>query len=338
MNPLVSIIVLNYQGLQFLEENLKSIQKQTYSPIETIFVDNASQDNSVEWVRSNFPEVQVLENSQNIGFAGNNLGIEKSSGKYLLILNNDTVLEPDMLAQCVEEIEKDPTIGMCSPKVLSKDQPGLLDAFGINIYPDGTSRQRGRLEEDLGQYDRVEEVLLPAGCAAFYRRDMLNEIGLFDKDFFAYCEDTDLGFRGRLAGWRSISVPKARLYHSFSGFWRNHLEKKAFLVERNHLWFALKCFPVSLLLTLPFYTLLRFFFQVQAVIQKKGFAGEFIQKTPTLKLLIILFKAYYSTLVHLPELWKKRREIQKTKKVSSKEIRRWFKQYRLSLKDIVFKN
>ncbi len=332
--PRVSIIVLNFNGKHFLDDNLSSLMKQSYTPLEVILVDNASKDGSVEYVQEYFPEVKILVNDKNTGFPANNLGIQSSTGDYIMLLNNDTVVDPHMVEESVKELVKDDQIGMGAVKILSMGQLNILDSIGINIYPDGMSRQRGRLEEDTGQYDRVEELLIPSGCAAFYKKDMLNEVGLLDEDFFAYCEDTDLGFRGRLAGWKTISIPSARVYHHYSGSFSKVSPFKAFLVERNHLWFAIKCFPITMLLTLPFYTFYRFAVQIYAVVRGKGMGGKFVKEQSSFALIGILVRAYCSAFAKLPTMLKKRKVIQKNRKVTTREVKDWFKKHRITARDL----
>ncbi len=337
--PLVSIVVVNYNGKAYLERCFSALQNQTYVPFEIILVDNASADGSVEWVRSHFPHIKIVESQENIGFAaGNNLGIKVSRGEYIATLNNDTEAHPQWLEHLVKVAESDETIGMCASKILSFDDPGSIDSVGVVIYPDGMSRGRGRLEQDRGQYDRMEEVLLPSACAALYRRKMLDEIGLFDESFFAYCEDTDLGLRGRLAGWRAILVPSAIVYHLYSRTGGRYTALKAFLVERNHLWVALKNLPLSMLLELPLYTLWRYLVQTYGVFNHRGAGGRFVETHSKVHLLWIVLKAHGSVLTGLPSTLQKRKKIQAQKRVSDKTISRWFKEYGMSAGELVLKD
>ncbi|GMT49220.1 MAG: glycosyl transferase [bacterium] len=332
--PLVSIIVLNYNGKHFLDDNLSSLMKQSYTRLEVILVDNASEDGSVEYVQKMFPKVKIVVNDKNTGFPANNLGIQASTADYIMLLNNDTVVDHHMVEESVKELVKNDEIGMGAVKILSMGQANILDSIGINIYPDGMSRQRGRLEKDTGQYDRVEDILIPSGCGGFYKKEMLDEIGLLDEDFFAYCEDTDLGFRGRLAGWKTISIPSARVYHHYSGSFKKVSSFKAFLVERNHLWFAVKCFPATMLLTLPFYTFYRFAVQIYAIVTGQGMGGKFVEEQSSLSLVGILVRAYCSAFAKLPAMLKKRKAIQKSRKVTTREVKQWFKKHRITARDL----
>lgn len=197
------------------------------------------------------------------------------------------------------------------------------------------SRARGRME-DTAKYGRVEEILLPSGCAALYRKKMLDEIGLFDENFFAYCEDTDLGLRGRLTGWKAFLVPSAIVYHHYSGTNKKYSGFKAFLVERNHFWVALKNFPLVLLLLLPFYTALRYFFIIYGILTGQGAGAKF--ESSKLKLFFILIKSYASTLRGVPIMLRKRKLIQKNKRLTNKEIYRLFKKYSLKISEFTLKD
>lgn len=337
--PFVSVIVLNYNGRRFLEDCLTSLDKQSYSNFEVIFVDNGSTDNSVDFIKKKFPCVKLIENKKNLGFAtGNNKGIKISSGKYIVTLNNDTKADRTWLENLVNVAESNNNIGMCASKIYFFHNSNLIDSVGVNIYPDGMTRARGRLEKDVGQYNKIEEILLPSACAALYRREMLDQIGLFDEIFFAYCEDTDLGLRGRLEGWKAVLVPSAIVYHFYSGTGGKYTSFKAFLVERNHIWVALKFFPLNLIIKVPFYTLWRYLLHIYGVLSKKGSGARFVGKVSKLWLLIVLLKANFDALSGLPVVFRKRRLIQKSRKLSNKEISELLKKYAMRGMELVLKD
>ncbi|MBA7489549.1 hypothetical protein ES702_00083 [subsurface metagenome] len=337
--PLVSVIILNWNGKQHLEECLLSLKRQTYKNFEVILVDNGSTDGSVNYIRYNFGDfVKLIENKDNLGFAeGNNVGIRNSSGKYILLLNNDTKADPLWIEELVKVAESDEKIGMCASKVLSLDNPKTIDNVGHLIYKDGLNRGRGRLEYDRGQYDHIEEVFLPSGCAALYRKKMLNEIGEFDKDFFAYGDDTDIGIRGRLAGWKCMYAPTAIVYHKYSGSTSPYSLFKAFHAERNRLWIAIKYFPLPVLLCNPYYTVLRTLLQFYGALTHKGAAGKFRETFSWGKLFFALLKAYFSAIKGLPRMWEKRGEIDRLRRVSKKEINSWFKKFGIGVVELALK-
>jgi GT2 family glycosyltransferase len=335
-DPLVSVVIPNWNGKRFLEECLYSIEKQTFSNFELIFVDNGSTDGSSEWVEARYGTwVRTVRNERNLGFAeGNNVGIRLARGKYIVLLNNDTVVEPEWLEELIKPVEADPTVGMCASKVRSYYRPEVLEATGELLFRDGLNRARGHLEVDRGQYDLDVEIFFPPGCGALYRKAMLDEVGLFDEDFFAYGEDADIGLRGRLAGWTCIYAPRAVVYHKGSGSTSRYSAFKAFHVERNRVWIAVKYFPTSLLLLTPFYTLLRFAFQAYGALVHRGAAGRFTQEYSFSSLLWILLKAYGSATKCLIRMWKKRGALRKRRRVEDEKFLEWLRHFGIGAKAI----
>ncbi|MBI2413419.1 MAG: glycosyltransferase family 2 protein [Deltaproteobacteria bacterium] len=331
MKPLISIIIVNWNGMKFLPECLKSIFSQTAS-FEVVLVDNGSRDGSAEYVKKGFPLVMVIEESENLGFAkGNNIGIAAAKGKYILTLNNDTMLEEGFLERLERAAESsDESIGMWAVKILSFDKKTIDSVGGLLIYRDGLAKGRGRLEKDTGQYDSPKEVFIPSACAGLYRKSMLDAIGAFDEDFFAYCEDTDLGLRARLAGFRTVNVPEAVVYHHYSGTTGRYTPRKAFLVGRNQIWLALKNLPCAMLPALPFYMGWRYFVQIYGVLAGKGAGGRFAEDFSKARLALILLKSYSSAFAGLPAVLKKRRAVQSIRKASDSEVTGWFRKFGLS--------
>lgn len=338
MNPLISIIILNCNGMRFLATCLNSLRKQIYKNFEIILIDNGSTDGSVEFVKSNFSEIKIIENKENFGFAkANNQGLEIARGGYIATLNNDTIVDENWLKGLIEATEKDKGVGMVASKILLTEEGNKLDSVGVNIALDGMTRQRGRMEQDIGQYEKKEEILFPSACAALYSKKMIEEIGFFDEDFFAYCEDSDLGLRGRLAGWKAVYSPKAVVRHLYSQTGGRYSSFKAYLVERNHFWLAIKNFPVELLLLFPFFTAHRFILQFYAALIKKGATSEFLSQYSFLDTIAIVFKAYFNAFKKLPKFIKKRRIIQKDKKLSRSGFYLLLKKHKLTFRELVFK-
>ncbi|MDD1723559.1 MAG: glycosyltransferase family 2 protein [Methanospirillum sp.] len=251
LKPLVSVVIVNYNGKKFLQDCLGSLKKQTYSPSEVILVDNASCDGSVELIRKYFPCVKICVQESNLGFAGgSNAGIREAHGQFILTLNNDTIAFPEFIEELVQPMISDSSVGMCCSKMVFPD--GRINSTGICISRSGAAWDRGGGEPDRGQYDTAEEVFGPCAGAALYRRTMLDEIGLFDEDFFLFMEDVDLAFRARLAGWKCMYVPKARVVHIHGGTATVGSETAVYYGNRNTVWVVVKNFPsFSLLLSFP---------------------------------------------------------------------------------------
>jgi GT2 family glycosyltransferase len=246
-HPLISVIIVNYNGRKFLPDCLTSIFQQTYFPLEVIMVDNASNDGSVEYVQQNFPDVKLFIQSTNLGFAGGtNAGIRKSAGDFILTLNNDTIIFPHFIDELIKPMVSDTSVGMCASKMVFPD--GRINSTAICISRSGAAWDRGLGEVDHGQYEVAEEVFGPCAGAALYRSTMLEKIGLFDEDFFLYMEDVDLAFRARLSGWKCTYVSSARVIHFHGGSTAPGSDISVYYGNRNLLWYVVKNFPKRTLL------------------------------------------------------------------------------------------
>ena len=245
----ITVIVLNWNGQKYLGECLDSLAAQTLRDFEVVLVDNGSTDGSALFVRDHYPRVKLVELPENVGFAaGNNRGLEAAAGEYIVALNNDTRVDPAFLAELLAAAEATPTAGMVAAKMLNYYHPERIDAVALKIGVNGLGYNVGFGERDLGQYDHGHEVFAPCGGAALYRRAMLDEIGFFDPDFFAYYEDFDLAWRGRLAGWGCVSAPRATVYHVHSATSGEWSPFKVYHTHRNKWYVIAKNWPGGLIL------------------------------------------------------------------------------------------
>lgn len=219
MIPKVSIVVLNYNRPKDTIECLDFLKKINYPNFEIIVVDNHSRDDSCQQIREKFPEVMIIENQENYGYAqGNNIGIRKAIGlssDYIMILNNDTIVEKEFLSLLVNEMEKDPSVAVAGPLILYYDDENIIQSAGGTI-----SFWRPRY---LSQYRSVGDSLemtnsvgYLSGCCILLRTGYLSKIGLFDPDFFLFCEEVDLCIRARKAGLNLLFVPQAKIWHKVS--------------------------------------------------------------------------------------------------------------------------
>lgn len=248
--PLVSVIIANYNGRIFLEKCLTSLSRQTYISTEIIIVDNGSTDDSVDYIKKEFPSVRLIVCRENLGFAkGSNIGIRESKGEMVATLNNDTEVVPEWIESLVDVMNSDKNIGMCASKMLFMKNRDIINSTGLCMSRSGACWDRGMSEYDNGQYDTIEDIFGPCAGAAMYRRVMLEEIGLFDEDFCAYMEDTDLAIRGRLAGWKCLYVPDAIVYHIHGGTAGYMSDYTIYYGNRNIIWVPIKNFPIWLLIT-----------------------------------------------------------------------------------------
>jgi GT2 family glycosyltransferase len=337
--PLVSVVIVNWNGKHLLEECLGSLSQQRFRDFEVIVVDNGSRDGSVEYLRTAHPGVLLVSLPTNTGFAaGSNAGIRASSGNYIALLNNDTRTDPSWLTELVAAAESTPTAGMWASKILSYDRPDVIDNVGLLLYRDGLARGKGRLEQDHGQYDQPAEALFPSGCAGLYRRQLLDEVGLLDEDFFAYADDVDLGLRGRLAGWGCLYVPTAVVYHRYSSSSSSYSSFKAFLVERNRIWVLLKYFPAEMILASPFFTLRRLVLQFYGALTGQGASGRFTREQGVFSAGLVLFKAWTSALASAARVLAQRRRTASYRRLGRKEIYCLFRRFGISASEVAFKD
>jgi GT2 family glycosyltransferase len=214
VSPRVTVVIPNWNGERFLSLCLSSLRRQSFGDFETILVDNGSADASVAFAERNFPEVRTIALGENRGFsAAVNAGIRVSEAKYVALLNNDTEAESGWLEALVRAAESRPEVGLFASKLVDFRDRRLLDGAGDALRRSGLPYRVGHGELDRGQFDKPSFVFGACAAAALYRRELFEEIGLFDEDFFAYCEDGDLSFRAQLAGHGCLYVPGAVVYH-----------------------------------------------------------------------------------------------------------------------------
>ena len=278
--------------------------------------------------------LQTIENVKNRGFcAANNQGIAVAKGEWIALLNNDAEAEPGWLEQLRTAFEE-PRVGMAASKVLVHEDPARIDKVGHLIYPDGQNKGRGAGERDRGQYDRREEALWPDGCAAMYRKAMLDEIGGFDEDFFAYGDDAELGLRARIAGWDCLYVPEAVVRHHRGATLGLGSARRLMLIERNRILLALKLFPWRLLLLNPFYTAVRYGAGLWAAVQGQGETKHYAGAGGKLRMAQGLLWGIGSAMWMAPRILRKRKEIQRFRKRSPKEVMALLRRYRITLREL----
>lgn len=215
-NPLVSIIILTYQkGLPHVKKCLESLSRIKYSPVEIILVDNASIDDTVDYVKKHFVNVQIHQNKKNLGFCvGNNQAAKIARGKYILFLNNDTVVTPDFLKILVEVLEKDKSVGIIQPKIRQFRDKNKLDACCSFITSIGFLYHYGYSQDQRQpQYNKRTFMYSVKGACFLTRKNLIDKIGLFDEDYFAYFEETDFCHRVWLSGFKVLYEPKAEIFH-----------------------------------------------------------------------------------------------------------------------------
>ena len=340
--PLISVIVLNWNGLTFLDECFESLARQTWPNKEFILVDNGSTDGSrdllVFWARR-LPNAQTILLPTNTGFCkGNNIGFASARGEWIALLNSDAVAEPDWLKELVRFRDADNRVGMLASKILFQNPEHVIDKVGHLIYWDGQNRGRGTMETDVGQYDKAEEVLWPDACAALYHRKLFEETGGFDETFFAFGDDADLGMRARLMGWKAWYVPTAVVHHRHSASFGAYSPLKVMLVERNRFLLAVKNFPWPLLLQNPFWTLKRLYWNAHGVITRKGSASRFVETHGWWKTARNLAWSYLSAMKLLPGALRKRQVIRRTRRLTDTEMLRLLRRFQIDVRELTLRD
>jgi GT2 family glycosyltransferase len=327
IHPTVTVVVPTLAADETLDECLASLERQTFSDFEVIVVDNSGRRAVRERER-----VRVIANDRNVGFgAAVNQAFRASAAPFLAVLNDDATASPSWLEALLAALEARPDVGMCASQVRLAGQ-GRLDSAGMLLCLDGSSKQRGH-GKPPDSYPRPQEALLPSGSAAFYRRAMLEEIGLFDESFFLYCEDTDLGLRARWAAWECLYVPEAVVEHRYSHSAGSASALKAYYVERNRLFVIFKNFPLRDLLLVPFYALSRYFWHAAYALEGRGKLAEFQRQGSSVSSLpLYVLRAHLELLRQFPRIWKQRRQM--NRRLSPRQFHRLIRRFLISPRQV----
>ena len=250
----LSVVIPNYNGLQYVKGCLDSLRAQTLSDFLVIFVDNGSTDGSRELVEREYPEVQVVALPENLGFCqAVNRGIQASETPYVVLLNNDTEADPRFLEELLSGIKRKSRAFSCAAMMLQFHQRDRIDDAGNFYNAMGWAFARGK-GKPAARYEKECRIFSSCGGASIYRRKALEKTGLFDEEHFAYLEDTDICYRARIAGYENWYLPRARVYHVGSGTTGSRYNQfKIRYSSRNNVYMIYKNMPfVQILLNLPF--------------------------------------------------------------------------------------
>lgn len=252
--PLISVVIPNYNGKTFLKELIPSILNQECILLNIIIVDNASQDESVAYIEENYPEVTVIQNNENLGFsAAVNAGIKSSKSEYVFLVNNDVELYPNCVFKLFECIKKDEKIFAISSKMIQYHDREKIDDAGDEYTLLGWTKRVG-YNKSSDKYLKSREIFSACAGAALYRKNILEEVGYFDENFFAYLEDVDISYRARIQGYNVQYCPQSIVYHVGSGSsGSRYNEFKIKLAARNNIYVPYKNMPwPQLLINSPF--------------------------------------------------------------------------------------
>lgn len=306
-NNQVSVIVVNWNRADLLQDCLTALSCQSYSDYQIIVVDNGSGDNSVALVKENFPRVKLVELSENRGFTGGNAaGLEVAEGEFIALVNNDARVEPDWLENLLRPMLGDSAIGICAAKLIVEGSE-IIDSAGDGITTAGVGFNRG-LGADARRFAQSQAIFGACGAAALYRRSMLDEIGFLDGDFFLYDEDIDLNFRAQLAGWKCQYVADAVAHHRGNATSERLSDLHVYYHTRNLEFVWLKNMPAKLMLRFVHHKLIQESAAFAYLCLRHGRWKAF-------------FRAKRDALGMLSIMLKKRREIQLRRKVSDRYVK-----------------
>ena len=273
----VTVIIPNYNGKEYLKNCLESVITETKIPIDIIVVDNGSQDGSVKELEEVFPQVQFLFLYKNYGFSkAVNTGIRKARTPYVILLNNDTQIKAGFVEALLQRIESDERIFSVEAKMLQYHDKEKIDSAGTFYNVFGWARARGK-DKSVEKYNEACRTFAACAGAAIYRRNLFEETGVFDENYFAYLEDIDIGYRARICGYYNAYEPKAQVYHvgsAVSGSRYN--EFKVRISARNNIYLIHRNMPVvQIIINMPF--LAAGFFIKLLFFMKKGFGKAYLQ-------------------------------------------------------------
>ena len=308
--PKVTILIINYNEPELTFDCLNALKKQIFKDFDIVLVDNGSSHELVNALKKFISQMHLkitfLPLSVNLGFSGgNNKALEKSTGKYIALLNNDALPEPNWLAELVSAMDADPEIGACASKILVYNSD-IIDSAGDGFLRSLKGYKRGE-GEDKNKFSKKEYVFGACAAAVLYRKKMIEEIGFLDEDFFLIHEDTDFNFRIQLAGWKVLYIPDAIVYHKVRSSIKRHSYTETFYTMRNSYLLKIKSIPLSILIYCLPEVLISIFM-------------EFLYFCIKHRQLKLYFRAIGSAIILMPIMLKERKFILKTRKVDNKYL------------------
>jgi GT2 family glycosyltransferase len=309
---------------------LASLDRQRFRDFRTVVVDNSG-NAAIHRLGAARYTFLLVENSVNLGFGeAVNRGFAAAPADYLAVLNDDAQAGEDWLQALHQALDAEPSAGMAACRILQAGTD-VLDSAGLGLAVDGSSKQIGR-GEPSARFNKAGEALIPSGCAALYRRRMIDETGGFEASFFLYCEDTDLALRGHWAGWRCLYVPEATVEHRYSASAGEASPLKAYLVERNRLRMAVRCLPWPWLVRAPFASVIRYVHHLGALRGERSRASGFVRQHPAWLLPWLVLKAHLALLRDFPRLLAERRRV--LRRISGRVFTERLRAHRISLREV----
>ena len=306
---IISVVIPSWNGINLLKKCLPSLLKQSFKDFEVIIVDNGSTDNSVAYIKKNYPKFITIQLPKNMGFAAAvNIGIKKALGKYIILLNNDTEMDKKCIQYLITAAEKHPEVGMVAAKIKNFYKRNIIDNTGDSVDIVGHSFTRGTGQKDSILFNKPGYIFLATGGGSLFKRTVFDRIGYFDEDYFFYMEDVDFSFRAQLAGFKAWYEPKAVIYHMRMATSSKNMSMVEPICFRNMTMNIIKDYPMSLIFH-NFNWLKIILVNINTIkyLRRKGYFKQALE-------------AEWYVLKNLKTLLKKRKEIQSKKIVSDQYI------------------
>lgn len=332
-----TVIVVNFNGVEFLPRCLDSFLEQNPAPSGVIVVDNDSTDGSCGLVRHDYPHVRLIEYGKNAGYAAAlNLGIRECRDPAIVLANNDLYLADDWSGQVLSELDTRPECGLVASKVLYMDEPDRINSTGMLFYRDMSAVNRGLDELDRGQYDDSEDVFGAYGAVMVFRREVFDRVGLFDEDYYLFREEDELMWRMHRAGWITRYAPGARVFHKRSARTGMFSPLKLYYSERNRFWNVLKHMPLRCTVTTIPFVLCRYWANLMLAFRGGGTSkGDTLVKAPKALLLWTLVKAWCTAFLGMPRMFAKRLAYRRFSVLAPKDCLRLARSHEAQLSDMV---
>jgi GT2 family glycosyltransferase len=307
-DPRLSVVLPTWNGLQHLKLCLPSLTSQSFADFEIIVVDNGSGDGTRDYLRRHHPLIKVIGFESNRGFSpAVNAGIRQAQGKYIVLLNNDTQVDPQWLQELVHAAETNEHVDCFASKILRLEDPLLLDSAGDAYDRRGMAWNIGRGHRDGPSFNKPKSVFSVCAAASLYRRRFFEEVGLFDEDFFAFYEDVDLGFRGQLMKRQCLYVPTAIVHHQGGGTFRH--------LSNAHLYYCTRNAVLVLVKNMPTILFLQNFFRI-GLAYTRHFLGHFWRSGQRWGVL----SGYVAACLYLPKMFPKRYRNQRRRQITNTEL------------------
>jgi GT2 family glycosyltransferase len=305
----ISVVIPNWNGVDYLKICLPSLIKQSFKDFEIIVIDNGSNDDSINYLEKKYSQIKIIKLKENLGFSkATNAGIKTSKGEYIFLLNNDTKLDKNCLKYLIDATKKNPQISFFATKILNFDKKNLIDNAGDFIDSVGHLYSRGFQKKDGSKYNQEKLIFAGSGGAVLIKKDLFKKIGYFDEDYFFYMEDIDFFFRAQLAGFTGLFVPSAIIYHKHGGTSSKNAKFYEPLIFKNTTETVIKNFPNSLLMhDLNWLKIILVHLNTVRYLVSKGLSLE-------------TFKVEWYLLSNWSKILSKRKKIQQSKKVNDQYI------------------